>query len=235
MKTPIIILHGWGKSGSDYRAIQNIFEKNGYSVFAPDFPGFGNEKLTKPVMTMDDYVEFLFHYLKKNKLKKVILVCHSFGGRVAAKFVVLHPEMVEKMILSGSPLIRMKLSFKKRIIQKIIRKSQLVIHFVPEVLQKPVRWAIYRFIGEFDYYKAQKLRETFKNVINENASNYVHKIKTKTLILWGENDTLALVEHGKKIAQTILGARLVVLKNEGHKVPYDNPKLFAEEVLKFIK
>lgn len=172
--------------------------------------------------------------MKKKGIKKAIFIGHSFGGRVTAKFAVVHPEFVEKIVFTGSPLIRQKLSLKKRIVQKTIRKSQFFIHFAPQFLQKPIRWMLYRFIGEFDYYKAQKLRETFKNVVNENSSDYIPRIQAPSLVLWGENDRLALLEHGKKIAQTIPGASFDSIRNAGHGIPYTKPKLFAEKVTRFL-
>src|SRR5437868_1870950 len=103
MKSPILILHGWGKTGSAYSAIQKLFEEKGYEVFAPNLPGFGSESLVKPVMNIDDYAEWVIEYLKKKKRKKVILIGHSFGGRISAKLTAFHPELVEKLILTGAP------------------------------------------------------------------------------------------------------------------------------------
>ncbi|HXS14760.1 MAG TPA: alpha/beta fold hydrolase, partial [Candidatus Saccharimonadales bacterium] len=94
MREPIVILHGWQKSGKDYAEIQKIFEKEGYIVFSPDMPGFGSEKLAKEAMSVDDYVDFIEAFLQKKKLNKIILIGHSFGGRVGAKFAAKYPEKV---------------------------------------------------------------------------------------------------------------------------------------------
>lgn len=234
MRKTIIILHGWGLFGKRYKELQSLLEQNGYQVFAPDMPGFGEEPLVKDPMSIDDYVRFVVQYMKKKKIKKASFIGHSFGGRVLAKLAVTHPELIERIVFTGSPLIRQKLSLKKRIIQKVVRRGQLFVHFAPKFLQKFIRYGLYRFIGEFDYYKAQKLRETFKKVINENSSSYVNRIKTQSLVIWGENDRIALLEYGKKMTDILPNAKLVVIKNAGHGIPYTHTKKFAQQVLSFF-
>lgn len=236
MKKTIIILHGWGLSGARYQELKKLLEQKNYSVFTPDMPGFGKEPLVKDPMDIADYVQFVVQFMKKEKIKKASFIGHSFGGRVLAKLAVTHPELIEKIVFTGSPLIRQKLSLKKRIVQAIVRKGQVCIHFAPAFLQNGIRYVIYRFIvREFDYYKAQKLRETFKNIINENASNYIPIIQAPTLVLWGEDDRLAFLVHGRKIAEVIPSAKLVVIKNAGHGIPYTHTKEFAHHVLSFLK
>src|SRR5438270_12888927 len=106
MKYPIVILHGWRLTGSRYKDIQELFQKKGFTVYAPDLPGSADVKLTKEVMRIDDYIDFVLDFLKEHKIKKIILIGHSFGGRVAAKFAGRHPGIVEKLILTGAPLIK---------------------------------------------------------------------------------------------------------------------------------
>ncbi len=235
MKTPIVILHGWGLSGGRYEALQKILKKEKYTVYAPDLPGFGEEKLLKPVMNLDDYVGFVFHFLHEKKIKKVIFIGHSFGGRVATKFTYKHPEYVEKLILTGAPIIREPLSLKKKLIGIIARTGKKILSYSPIQVVEFLSWFAYRIIGEWDYFKAGDMRPTFIKIINEDLSEILPSITTRTLLLWGEYDTFVPVAIGKKASAKMPHASFIEIPLATHKLPYEKPSLFAQEVLAFIQ
>ena len=228
MTQTIVILHGWGISGEKYHAIKDIFEKDGYHVIAPDFPGFGKTPLEKEEMHLDDYVRFLEDYLEKRIKDSVILIGHSFGGRVAAKFSAKNPKKVKALILTGAPLIKKPLSFKKQVIQMIAKNTKKLI---PSFLEETIRKNTYRFLGEWDYYKAGQLKKTLRNILAEDILPSLSHIKAPTLIIWGEEDTFVSLTIGKEISKKITGAKLEVVENGTHKLPYENPTIFAEKVL----
>lgn len=234
MKLPIVILHGWGCTGKKYEAIQHEFENAGYTVFAPDFPGFGSQKMIKPVMNLDDYVDFLDMYLKKQKLKKVLVVAHSFGGRVVSKFIARHPGVVEKLVITGSPLIKKELPLKKRIIRKAVSMTKKITRKLPVWFFEKSRWVLYRFLGEYDYYRSNNLRETFKNIVHEDVAPNLRYNTIPTLIIWGEQDTIVPVSLAREIHKRIKQSQLIIMPEVGHKAPYEAPHEFATYVLNFF-
>ncbi|HEX8965572.1 MAG TPA: alpha/beta hydrolase [Patescibacteria group bacterium] len=234
MEKTLIILHGWGLQGSKYDTLKNIFQKKGFRVYTPDFPGFGNQPIKKPGMTMDDYVIFLKDFYTSQNIKKAYVIGHSFGGRVAAKFATKYPTLIEKIVFTGSPLIKQKLSFKKRVVQSVVKKGKFLFDFTPSFLKDSMRWGIYRFIGEWDYYKAKNLREIFKKVISEDASVYLDQIKNPVLVLWGKLDTVVPSKIGKMIAKKIPNAKYEEIADAGHAVIYRNSQSFAKKTLSFF-
>jgi pimeloyl-ACP methyl ester carboxylesterase len=235
MKTPIVILHGWGKKGADYKEIQNILEHKNYSVFIPDMPGFGSEKLIKPTMHIDDYVDFVLSYLKKHKVHNAIFIGHSFGGRISAKLAAQYPDVVAKLILTGAPLIKEELSLKKKALIVVSRVGKKILRKISSS-NTLFRKAIYVLLGEWDYYKLKpELKETFKAVIAENIAPNLPHIVATTLVLWGGNDAFVPKRIGKSIASIIPNAKYIEVPNASHKLPYEYPEIFAEEVLRFIE
>jgi pimeloyl-ACP methyl ester carboxylesterase len=235
VKIPIVILHGWGLSGDRYSAVKKILEKAGYQVFTPNFPGFGGKKLLKPVMDLDDYVGFIHDFLTEENLEKVIFIGHSFGGRVATKFSYKYPKKVEKLILTGAPVIREPLSLKKKLIGIIARTAKKILSYSPIRVVEFISWVAYRIIGEWDYFKAGELRPTFVKIINEDLSSLLPSISTKSLLLWGEYDTFVPTAIGKKAAQRMQHAKYYEIPTATHKLPYEKPSLFAKAVLAFIE
>lgn len=235
MKTPIVILHGWRVGGERYHEIKNLFEHMGHRVYTPDLPGMGEVKLTKDIMSIDDYVDWVEEYLKENHLNKVILIGHSFGGRISAKLAARHPKMIEKLILTGAPLIRRKLSLKKHMLSLVAKGGKVITQKAPKPIGNFLRKVLYYALGEWDYYKTNdSLRETFKRVVNEDLVTVLPKILVPTLVVWGEYDKLVPVSDGKEIAAKIRGSVLDIIHGATHALPYDHPREFVEAVDKFI-
>lgn len=234
MKSPILILHGWQAPSKKYEELKKLFSYNGYTVFCPDLPGFGDEPLKKPIMTLSDYVEFVNNYLDKKKISKVVIIGHSFGGRIAVKFSLMYPERVEKMVITGSPLIKRRLSFKKRFISFIAKLWKPIFFMFPDSISQFVRKALYFSIKEWDYYKSGALKETFKQIISEDLSTLLPRVSQPVLILWGEHDIVIPLTDGKKIASLIPNSQFIALPHASHKLPYEDPKSFFYLVHTFL-
>ena len=233
MKYPIVILHGWRLSGSRYGALQEIFEKKGYTVYAPDLPGFGNEKVTQDITDLQSYTSFVKKFFHDHNINKAIIIGHSFGGRIAAKFTALYPKMVEKLILTGAPLIKQPLAPKKKIIVYLAKIGKGIFQLI-HIDYKNMRKIVYFLLGEWDYYKSNNMREIFLNIIKEDVAPNLPFIRTPTFLLWGVNDTFVSKKIGKEIAKKMPHATYKEIPSATHKLPYEQPEIFAKEVLRFI-
>lgn len=236
-KVPILILHGWASTmtGKRYSDFVHILKKEGYTVYAPDLPGFGSEKLSKNPMVLDDYVSFVHSFLSKRKIGKVILIGHSFGGRIAAIFAVRYPKSVEKLVISGSPLIRQPRTIKQHLGFVVAKSGKIMVQFLPGTIQNLFRKLLYKSLGEWDYYKAGVLRDTIKAILAQDVAFYLPHITAQTLVLWGENDTVVPLTIGREIAHKVPNATFVSIKNAGHSVPYKDSERFAKEILAFLQ
>lgn len=222
-KPTILVLHGWGASSASFREVKLLLEKEGFMVDVPDLPGFGDRPLVKNPMTFDDYLSFVE---KEVGDQKVILIGHSFGGRLAIAFSVTNTSKVSKLILTGASGIPHKLSAKKRaafILAKTFRFAQ------------PLRKYLYYAIGESDYFRAGILKDTFKNNYKVSIVNYLEKINVPTLLVWGEKDTVVPLHDGEYMQAHIKNAKLLVVKGATHKLPYQMPHVFIEQILPFLK
>lgn len=242
MKKTIIILHGWGSamSGKRYEGLKNLIEKKGYTVFTPDLPGFGENPLTKEVLEFDDYVQFVKTFIEKSlhhtKQKKIVLLGHSFGGRIAIRVAKLYPALIDSLVLTGASGIPRPLpSLKKKLVYALTKATRPVFSIPPfSFFYAFFRKAVYYSIGEMDYYKAASLRETFKNVYQVSILPDLPEISVPTLIVWGENDTFTPLADGQLMHEKIQNSKLVVIPDATHKLPYENPEIFAKQLSEFI-
>ena len=221
----IIFLHGWGVSSEIFEPLF-YYLKNDFEVYSLDLPGFGDSPIEKPLV-LKDYAETVYEFLRKNKIENPIIVGHSFGGAVATKLAILHPESVSKLILVGASAIRQP---RRKMI--LIKKAA---DFIKPLMPKKLRKIILKLLklDKTDYAQIEspELKETFRNVIGEDLKPYLPSIKSPTLIIWGEKDAVTPLSEGKLIAETIPDAKLVVVKNAGHFLFLEKP----DEFIKLIK
>lgn len=232
----ILILHGWNLSGDRYANLASLLKKKGHRVFTPDMPGFGKAENPEKPYTLKDYGLYVLTYLKKNNVDNPIMIGHSFGGRVAIYLTSNHPELFSKLILTGVPGVPPVASFKVKTYVLLAKMGGLI--FTLPILNKmkdTARKALYRSAQASDYYRAEGvMRGTFKNIIAEDLIGPMKRIKTKTYLVWGEDDTITPVQIAHKMKTIIKGSELSIAPKLGHSFIYKQPKQFVQMIEKHI-
>lgn len=229
----VIILHGWGLHSGIYRQLSTLLAKHGYRVYIPDLPGFGSQPLLSPAMSLDEYVLFLRGYIKEKKIKKPVVIGHSFGGRIALKYSFLYPNDFSKLILTGVPIIR-NLTLGKKVVFLITMIGGKLFKQFPYSINNFLRKSLYYAIGEWDYYNSGPLKIVFKNIIEEDLTNYARGIKIPVLVVWGARDKIVAVSNLEKIKKFFPSAQIKVINEAGHKLPYENAQAFLNSIEAFI-
>ncbi|MBP3841329.1 MAG: alpha/beta hydrolase [Bacilli bacterium] len=197
----VILLHGWGQNIEMMKPIgDNLSDK--FRITIVDLPGFGESPEPKFPWKLDDYMEMLEELVEKLKIKKPIVIGHSFGGRLAIRYS--SENIVEKLVLFGSPVTLEKspTDLKTKILKKM--KTLPGMNKIGEYMKK--------YIGSRDYKNATPtMRQVLVNTVNFDLSEYIKKIKCPTLAIWGDNDTEARIEDAKLMEKTMLDCGLIVL------------------------
>lgn len=232
----LLILHGWGGSSGSWLKIQESVSSRGFCVISPDFPGFGKSKTPANPWTVGNYVEWLAEFTNLLNLKSFSILAHSFGGRVAIKFINAHPQKVNKLILVGSAGIKPKPGIRTRAIFSLARIGNAL--FTPKILARfkdGARNVFYVFLRNRDYVKANgTMRETIKKVLAEDLLEDLPYIQTKTLILWGEKDKLVPLKYARVFQGKIKGAELKVMPGIGHSPHLEVPEELSGIILNFL-
>lgn len=234
---PILILHGWNLSADKYLPLQKELEKRKFVVRSIDLPGFGKERIYDKVYTMHDYADFVINYFKKNNINKVIIIGHSFGGRIGIYLSVNYSNMIKALILSGTPGLGSDLTNKENI-YLFLAKVGKIIFSVPliSIFSDLARKSLYKMVGSYDYYNTKgTLRETFQNIVNFRLQPILNKINIPTLIIWGQEDRVVPVKIAYGMNKQIKDSKLTVIDEAKHGIPWTHPKAFAEEVEKFLE
>ena len=234
----ILILRGWGSSFKNWVDFINLLNNRGYKVYSPDLPGFGDTPLPSQPWSVDDYAKWVKEFCEKENLSQFFLFGHSFGGRIAIKFVVRYPEKIRGLILVNAAGVRREENLDLR--QKIILKISRIINFILAAplfswFSFPFRGLAYFLAGTRDFYliKNPVMKETFKKVIAEDLSPFLPKIKIKTLIVWGEKDKMVPLKNAYLIKEKISNSTLKIISNIGHNPHREAPEKLAEIIGNF--
>lgn len=242
----VVFLHGWRAAGRIWGPVMRTLQDQGkYNLYALDLPGFGKTEMPRKDFTLDDYVEVVAEFINKfiltppsipppqgegRRREEIILLGHSFGGRIAIKLAADHPELIQKLVLVDSGGIRAEPKFKslKNGLAKIL-KPIFALSFL-----KPLRAKLYRMIGAEDYVATPELKQTFLNIVKEDLTSFLRQINIPTLIVWGENDKEVRVTFGHKMHFLIPNSKFIILPGAGHFSFLDKTEEFVEELERFI-
>lgn len=216
-----LILHGWTTSVENWSPLLE-----GLKELKPELltiPGL-TEKINKP-WNLEDYTNWLKQSIGN---KKVILIGHSNGGRIALAFAAKYPEKIEKLILIDSAGIYHKeftLQLKRLLFKTAAKLGKKLTS------SNSIRNIIYKLAGESDYKNAgPTAKQTMINLISYDLTPILNNINTPTLIIWGQQDKTTPLSDGKLMHKFIKGSKFEVIKDARHSPQFTHPK----EVVKII-
>jgi len=233
-KNPIVILCGWRLTSDKYEPLRKVLKDRNYQVYIPPMPGFAENNPINRVMTLDDYVKYVENFLISKKITRLLLVGHSFGGRIAIKLAVKRPQLIDKLILTGTPGYNPVRGIKIQfffLISKIGNFFFSVFHL--SKLATSAKKLLYRLAGSSDYPQTSGyLRDSFKIITREPLENLMKQIRVPTLLVWGEEDRIVPVKIAQRMSKVIKLSRLVIIPNARHGVLWTEPEKFSDEVEK---
>ncbi len=219
LKIPLLILHGWMQNKESWKGIIELLSKD-MDIICPDLPGFGDSKDSSfSNFTTSDYSNYLFSFLNDLKIKKINILAHSFGGRIAIDFTAKHEDIVSNLILFSSAGIIHKNPYRK-------------IQFLKKI---PGSAYIAGKLRSNDYKNAKEYKNLFLNAISYNAEEKFNKIETPTLILWGDKDRELDLKDAYIFKNGIKKSILEIMPNNGHFAHLEDPYLFTGIIKKYLK
>ena len=238
--TCLFILHGWGANLELYRSISDVVSEK-YPVIMFDFPGFGKSTEPQECWDVARFARLAIEFINSFDYEKIILLGHSFGGRViikiSAEYVKELTSTINKIILVDSAGVLHKKSVKVRLKEKAYKTVKRVLSFYP--IQKIWPNAIGKLqskMGSADYAKASPImRQCLVKTVNEDLTPLLTSIQQSTLLIWGDQDTATPLSDGKIMEKMIPDAGLVVMEGAGHFSYLDKPHVFNAVLKSFLE
>ena len=211
-----MFLHGWG-SNKDAFILADEFLK-GFTVTRVDLFGFGKTPPPAIPVDLDYYVAGVRRLMEFYKMENVVVVGHSFGGRVAIKLA--ESSRVAALILTDAAGLKPR------------RRPSYYFKVLSYKIKKALGFSSNS--GSSDYRALTgAMKGTFVKVVNEYLDGSAAKITCPTLLRWGENDAETPLYMYKRCLRLIASSRGVIMENAGHFPFLDDPKRYYTLVKQF--
>ena len=255
----VVLLHGNNFAGFYFGVVIDALRKEGFRVIVPDQIGYGRS--SKPIIPyyLADMARNTRSILQRLNIDKAMIVGHSMGGMLAARFASQYPDATERLVLFNpigltdtrfnNPVGDPDEAYKRTLAStyQTIRAS-----LMRYVAHKPSAWNSqfesyvrlrYAWTLSADWPRLARVQSLMNNLISLDPVVYdwAH-IQAPTLVYGGAEDMLAgtpaaFQEGMKRIAATIPNgkARLELLPGLGH-VPFmEAPERALPPLVAFLK
>lgn len=242
----MILIHGTGDNAHmwDHFASHALSH---FRIIALDQRGHGDSDwAVPPAYTCNDYVSDLDRFIEALQLGHVVLMGHSMGALHAAKYASIRPDTVaalvyvdiepcpphwNKQYLQG--LYHALPGFYDSI-QDFVNEIQITSPYAEEeILHYLASFALNKKEDGKFYVKFDK--EVLNNFDQYDLYSDLISITCPTLIIRGAESRVMRREIAHEMNRAISNSKLVEIPQATHPVPADNPLVFQEVVLDFLR
>ena len=233
-KGPVLIfLHGLMGALSNFEQTAKIIAHNGYRVIIPSLPIY-----TLPILktSAKGISRFLEKFIGDLKLKDVSLLGNSLGGHVALIYTKNNPEIVKRLILTGSSGLYEKTmgdSFPRREDYNYIKEKTQDVFFDPKIATKELVDEVFESVNSRE--KVIRILAIAKSAIRHNMAKDLPNMNQDTCLLWGKNDTVTPPEVAEEFHKLLPNSDLFWFDKCGHAPMMEHPINFANTCVKWLK
>jgi len=236
---PVVLLHGGGTDSARLSwdpVIPALAQ--GFCVFAPDLPGYGESACPNVDCTMAFYIEFLDNLLEVLDLDQVTLVGVSMGGGIALGYALEHPRRVARLVAVdsyglqrrapggrwGYYLVRWdwlnRLSWVLLARSRALARASLQQLFAnPRAVDEALVDAVLEEVRRPDAghaWRSFQRSEVLPNGLRTVYLDRLSEICVPTLFIHGARDRLVPLACAQEAHRRLPGSRLVILPDCGH-------------------
>lgn len=224
---PIILLHHGLGSTRSWRKQVPALAKAGYRVIVYDRWGYGKSE-ARPhleVPSFRDDLADLEALLKAYSLQSATLIGHSDGGTIALYWAAQHPDRLKALVTIAAHI------YVEPNMESGVQKIREAIERDEEFREK------------LQHAHGDKFETVFRNwfdgwhtpkALDWDMRLLLPNITCPTLVIQGENDEHATVQHAHDIAEAIPQAELWIAKDAAHMLPQEIPDSLNSKLLEFL-
>jgi pimeloyl-ACP methyl ester carboxylesterase len=213
-----LFLHGWGGNLESFRKAMCLADR--FTVTAVDFYGFGKTPAPPHPVNLDYYVQGVLELIKHYNIDDIIVIGHSFGGRVALKLADLCGR-VSGIILADSAGLKPR--------RGVNYYFKVFCYKCGKFLKLNQQNA-----GSNDYRRLSGvMKKTFINIVNEDLTKTAKRIVVPTLLIWGGEDRETPLYMLKKLNKYIAKSKAVIFEGAGHFAYLEQSGRFIDLVREF--
>ena len=160
---------------------------------------------------------------------------NSLGGHLALMYILIYPEKVDRMILTGSSGLfenSMGGSFPKRGNYEYIKERVEYTFFDADTATEEYIKEIFDTVNSIP--KCMRIIGMAKSAQRHNLAKDLHKIENKTLLIWGLNDTITPPRVGHDFNKLIKNSTLRFIDKCCHAPMMERPEEYNDILIEFL-
>jgi pimeloyl-ACP methyl ester carboxylesterase len=257
----ILMLHGVGGNLSHWLKVMHQLSTD-FHCIAIDLPGYGysDKKFDKGTADALQYdADLLVQFIKKLKLKKLVVAGHSMGGQIAMILAAQHPELVSRLVLVAPAGLEIFTTAEATMMtgatppsvfekqdEAVINANYRRNFFVwPQDASQLVKDRLaFRSCTDFPDF-ARAVSEGVKGMLAHPVKEQWNSLRMPVLLVYGANDALipnllfhpTLTGEGlvKEFTTSVPQTKVLRIPECGHLVQFEKPVETADAIKNFLR
>jgi pimeloyl-ACP methyl ester carboxylesterase len=236
---PLVFFHSAGGLLRDNPFLDGLAQR--FHVYAPEWPGYGESTGEELLEDMLDFALHGWDLVEALGLSRPHLAGHSMGGMIAAEMACLAPRDLGKLALVAPAGLWLDA-------QPIPDIFAMLPYQLAEVLFHDPAQGQALLTGGADLSDMEALKEFYIGsqrrlsmagkilfpIPNRRLSKRLYRLTAPTLVVWGAADRLIVPAYAERWKAMIPGARVVMVENAGHMLPYEQPDALVRALGDFL-
>ena len=235
---PIVMTHSLGQS---WWGFEDILEPLGrdFTCYAMDMLGHGGSDDPPTGVSWMDLSGSVVHFMQELSIQKAHIIGVSVGAVLAVAVAGSHPEMVDKVVMVGSP------TWGPASAAEIVKLPSLVWNddgtFTPKTREQLMQRGTFAdpspgVVSKFNELWTRATSSAYEILIAlawYDMTANLHHVKTPTMVLYGDKDPQRYGEDVLK--HNLPRSCTVTMEGIGHHPPTEDPVGFVNKVGPFLK
>lgn len=246
---PIMLVHGWGGSGSYWETMALALSET-TQVYVPDLPGTGRSRPVSKPQNLYDQVNALKTVLDETGLDKVQLIGHSMGSAMSLLLAADRPEQIDRLVLTS--MCFFLTDEQVQIYNSVMKFIKLTMRFrAPWMVDIP---GLTRVMASRYFYRIpndhQLLRQGLQEYLDldfdtavacaNNAADTAiptagAAIQMPTLLIACRQDQVMPIENVNYTAETIPNCQVQWINHCGHLPMVEKPREYLQILRGFLQ
>ena len=222
---PLLLLHGLGGDRRSWDGLSGLSDR--YALITCDLPALDR---------IEDMADVVATALRRDGVARAHCVGHDLGGMVAQHLAAHDPALVDGLVLCGTTptyndddqaLWRQRAALARQAGPGTVGQVLATEWFTPAFLA-------HNPTALFADAQPEGFAMHCEALAKADLIDLAGEIYARTLVLVGEQDTLAFREAADWLAQSIAGAKLAFVPNAAHGVPQEQPGWLVQVLNVFL-
>lgn len=252
----IVLVHGITSTSQCWRDVMPWLADR-YTVLAPDLLGHGESAKPRGDYSLGAYASGIRDLMAALGYERATFLGHSLGGGVAMQLAYQFPEWCERLALVSSGGLGHQVHFLLR--AAALPGAEWVLPLIAGPGPRDVGLAVGRLMSRLGIRPAPDLAEFARGYASladiEARHAFIHTLRSvidptgqrvsardrlylaaevPSLVIWGANDRIIPIRHGRRAHEEMPGSRFVELPDAGHFPQLDQPRAFVEALVSFM-